>query len=93
MLRCVQITNSSSHALNLIYFRQLATSIETALDFQLERIEIVMVIPEGNNLSITKSMVKNYGALEEWKVGETEDTWRENHEHELVRIVHFKKTS
>lgn len=92
LLRCVQVTNLASRGLNLKYFRELATSIITALNCELGRIEIVVVTPEYNDLSITQSLVKYSGTLTELKVGETEETWRKNYEHQLVKIVHFEKT-
>jgi hypothetical protein len=89
LLRFVQITNSASHGLNLKYVRELAISLISALNRELERIEIVMAIPQDTDLSITQSMVKHTGVLAQWKVkvGNTKDTWCLTHEHELVKII------
>lgn len=88
----IQITAAHQHSLKLRYFQDFASSIAFALEIEIPRIQIIMLVPDqrtANEFSIPATKVTHPGFLKIWKCTQSEDMWIQGQEHDLIQVMWF----
>ena len=93
IIRFVQVTNSTTHVVNLFHFEKFARLLTNELKCEVQGIDIIMATPEDIEFSRTSSMIKSSGRLDQHNVGDSDTKWPYTREFEQVKVKKFKKAS